>query len=74
MTPAEIAKLPTEPLYRRKYDAMHFAHLSQDDLEDDEAREAEVFNMGIRVAAHLAFQAGNPSLAREILKAMRVVL
>ncbi len=73
MSPAEIAKLPTEPLYRQKLDRYH-RHLADDDLADADAMAAENWNAAVRVCARLAERAGQSALAQAILAQVQPVL
>lgn len=70
----------TTRVYRRKYDTRHPVRnyptpnaLADDDLIDDQAREDENFNAGIRVAAHLIRTDGDHAAANRILALMRII-
>jgi hypothetical protein len=56
----DISRAPTEPLYRRKYDPQ-FSRVTDEDLDDDRAREDEIWNAAIRCARMTLAKAGHPA-------------
>lgn len=72
MSPADIAKLPTE-VYRAKHDHRHYGHLGDDDITDPDVREAEVWNAAVRVCARMLDRAGHNASATIIRCQLREI-